>query len=133
MVVRFHGRNYQTWYRKTATTGERFDYLYRPSELAQWVPAIQAAAERGVPVHVLMNNNRSNYAVVNGFDMAHLLGVDLPRPPAPILQRMEERDGEAPEWARRAAEPPPRSVTAGSPRSPAEPVVAQSGQLSLDV
>ena len=86
VLVRFHGRNYQTWYRRTATTGERFDYLYQPSELAQWVPAIQAAAEQGVPVHVLMNNNRSNYAVVNGFDMAHLLGVRLPRPPAPILR-----------------------------------------------
>ena len=88
VLVRFHGRNYETWYRKVATTGERFDYLYPPSELEQWVPAIRAAAERGVPVHVLMNNNRSNYAVVNGFDMAHLLGVPLPRPPEPILRRM---------------------------------------------
>src|ERR1019366_9173503 len=92
VLVRFHGRNYDTWYRKVATTGERFDYLYPPSELEQWVPAIQAAADRGVPVHVLMNNNRSNYAVVNGFDMAHLLGVRTPRPPAPILRRMEARD-----------------------------------------
>jgi len=133
VLVRFHGRNYQTWYRKTATTGERFDYLYPPSELAQWVPAIQAAAERGVPVHVLMNNNRSNYAVVNGFDMAHLLGVDLPRPPGPILQRMEDRDGEVPGWARAAPEPPAPVAVEGSPRSPAGPVVAQSGQLSLDV
>ena len=133
VLVRFHGRNYQTWYRKTATTGERFDYLYPPAELAQWVPAIQAAAERGVPVHVLMNNNRSNYAVVNGFDMAHLLGVDLPRPPGPILQRMEDRDGEVPGGARAAPEPPAPVAVEGSPRSPAGPVVAQSGQLSLDV
>jgi len=80
-----------------------------------------------------MNNNRSNYAVVNGFDMAHLLGVDLPRPPGPILQRMEDRDGEVPGWARAAPEPPAPVAVEGSPRSPAGPVVAQSGQLSLDV
>jgi uncharacterized protein YecE (DUF72 family) len=133
VLVRFHGRNYETWYRKVATTGERFDYLYHPAELQQWVPAIHAAAERGVPVHVLMNNNRSNYAVVNGFDMAHLLGVRLPRPPEPVLRRMEERDGQVPGWALAASEPPP----AIPPEEPAKPpdgeVVAQSGQLFLDV
>jgi hypothetical protein len=80
-----------------------------------------------------MNNNRSNYAVVNGFDMAHLLGVALPRPPAPILRRMEERDGEAPLWAREAPEPPPAPARGGAAKPPETPVVAQSGQLSLDV
>jgi hypothetical protein len=131
--VRFHGRNYETWYRKVATTGERFDYLYPPAELKQWVPAIQAAADRGVPVHVLMNNNRSNYAVVNGFDMAHLLGVRTPRPPAPILRRMEARDGDLPGWVREAAEPPAPSALEGSRQWAPDPVVAQSEQLHLDV
>ena len=133
VLVRFHGRNYETWYRRVATTGERFDYLYPPAELAQWVPAIQAAAEHGIPVHVLMNNNRSNYAVVNGFDMAHLLGVRLPRPPEPILRRMAQRDGEVPGWARGAPEPPPPPSPEGPPKPPAGPLVAQSEQLPLDV
>ena len=61
----------------------------RPSSWRSGFRRSSAAAERGVPVHVLMNNNRSNYAVVNGFDMAHLLGVRLPPPPEPILRRME--------------------------------------------
>jgi chloramphenicol 3-O-phosphotransferase len=116
-----------------ATTGERFDYLYRPAELQQWVPAIQAAADRGVPVHVLMNNNRSNYAVVNGFDMAHLLGVRAPRPPESILRRMEERDGDLPAWVREAAEPPAPPALEGSRQRAPNPVVAQSEQLHLDV
>jgi len=138
VVVRFHGRNYETWYRRTASTGERFDYLYPPAELEQWVPAVLAAADRGVPVHVLMNNNRSNYAVVNGFDMAHLLGVRLPRPPAPVLRRMAERDGAVPPWARDAPEPEtaPQATPDARPAAPERPdgpVVAQSGQLSLDV
>jgi chloramphenicol 3-O-phosphotransferase len=81
-------------------------------------------------VHVLMNNNRSNYAVVNGFDMAHLLGVHTPRPPEPILRRMGERDGHLPGWVREAAEPP--ALERPGQRVP-DPVVAQSEQLHLDV
>jgi uncharacterized protein YecE (DUF72 family) len=114
-LVRFHGRNFRTWYARTKTTAERFDYLYPPGELAHWVPAVRAVAERGVPVHLLMNNNRSNYAVVNGFDMAHLLDVGLPRPPEPILRRMAERDGHIPDWAR--ASPPPPEPTADPVRA----------------
>jgi hypothetical protein len=53
-----------------------------------------------------MNNNRDNYAVVNAFDMAALLGLRLPRPPDPILETMLERDGRTPEWVRDAPEPP---------------------------
>ena len=121
-LVRFHGRNYQTWYKKTKTTGERFDYLYRPQELRQWVPAIEAAADSGVPVHVLLNNNRSNYAVVNAFDMAHLLDIGLPRPPEPIIERIRERDGDVPAWVRAAVPLPPDEGTETGP-----------GQLSIDV
>lgn len=132
-LVRFHGRNYQTWYAHTKTTAERFDYLYPPSELAHWVPAIRAAADRGVPVHLLMNNNRSNYAVVNGFDMAHLLEIGLPRPPVPILQRMAERDGEPPGWAMEAPEPPPIEVPGRAEGRAPGSRVAQSAELPLDL
>jgi chloramphenicol 3-O-phosphotransferase len=80
-----------------------------------------------------MNNNRSNYAVVNGFDIAHLLGVRTPRPPEPILRRMEERDGALPGWVREAAEPPAPPALEGSRQRGSGPVVAQSKQLHLDV
>jgi uncharacterized protein YecE (DUF72 family) len=103
-IARFHGRNRRTWYRPDGPTSDyRFNYLYRPDELAEWVPAIRAAAERGTPVHVLLNNNRSNYAVVNAFDFAALLDLDPPRPPQPIVERMVERDGEAAAWVGGAA------------------------------
>ncbi|HEV7678413.1 MAG TPA: DUF72 domain-containing protein [Candidatus Dormibacteraeota bacterium] len=118
-IARFHGRNWKTWYIKNAkTTAERFDYLYPPDQLAEWVPAIKAAAEAGVPVHVLMNNNRSNYAVVNAFDMGDLLGIRLPRPPDPVLEVMRERDGRIPDWvvdapADERSEPAPRDEQLG--------------------
>jgi len=107
-IARFHGRNRQTWYvRNARSSADRFDYLYAPRELEEWVPAIEAAAESGVPVHALLNNNRSNYAVVNAFEMGALLGLDLPKPPPPILETMRQRDGRIPEWVREAPEPPP--------------------------
>jgi uncharacterized protein YecE (DUF72 family) len=102
-IARLHGRNYKTWYiRGAATSGDRFDYLYSPQELSDWVPAIRAAADAGVPVHVVLNNNRSNYAVVNAFDMAALLGVSMPRPPGPILETMRGRDDGLPGWVAEA-------------------------------
>lgn len=102
-IVRFHGRNRQTWYKTGATSGDRFNYLYRPSELREWVPPIQAAAAAGVPVHALLNNNRANYAVVNAFDLGALLGARLPRPPESVLETLRERDGRLPEWVDEAA------------------------------
>ena len=122
-IARFHGRNRRTWYRTGPTSGDRFDYLYTPAELSEWEPAIREAARREVPVHVLLNNNRSNYAVVNAFDFAQILGQAPPRPPQPVLDRMALRDGTVPTWVRRAPEP------RGEPE---QAVPAQSGQARLD-
>jgi len=108
-IARFHGRNYKTWYIRGATrSSDRFDYLYRADELRRWVPAIRAASDAGVPVQIVMNNNASNYAVVNAYDMAALLDVPLPPPPPPIVDTIRERDGALPEWVRAALADRPR-------------------------
>jgi uncharacterized protein YecE (DUF72 family) len=136
-IARFHGRNWKTWYIKNAkSSADRFDYLYPPSQLQEWVPAIKAAAEAGVPVHALMNNNRSNYAVVNAFDMGALLGLRLPKPPPPILETMRQRDGRIPDWVRNAPEPPSFEPEPAAPRE--RPQRARRGrtgeeQLGLDL
>jgi uncharacterized protein YecE (DUF72 family) len=107
-IVRFHGQNRRTWYiRDAKSSADRFDYLYRPAELRRWVPVIQSAAEAGVPVHVVMNNNRSNYAVANAFDMAALLDIRMSRPPQGVLDTLEARDGGLPAWVADAQPPPP--------------------------
>ena len=77
----------------------------RPAELAEWVPAVRGAADAGVPVQVVLNNNRSNYAVVNAFEMAALLGIPLPRPPQGVIDTLRERDGTVPAWVEQS--PPP--------------------------
>ncbi len=106
-IARFHGRNWRTWYKTGATSGDRFDYLYEPSELEEWIPGIRRVSEDGVPVHVLLNNNRSNYAVVNAFDFGALLGLGLPRPPEPVIETLRRRDGRVPSWVDASPPPPP--------------------------
>jgi uncharacterized protein YecE (DUF72 family) len=133
-IARFHGRNWKTWYIKNAkTTADRFDYLYPPPQLQEWVPAIQAAAAAGVPVHALMNNNRGNYAVVNAFDMGALLGLRLPRPPGPILETLRARDGRLPDWVVNAPEPPPFEPDPPRPRPSRKPAEPEDPQLGLEL
>jgi uncharacterized protein YecE (DUF72 family) len=120
-ITRFHGRNRQTWYTSGPTSGDRFNYLYTPSELAEWVPAIRAASDEGVPVHVLMNNNQSNYAVVNAFEFGALLGLRLPRPPEPVIETLAQRDGAVPGWVETSppvpAPPPDPGGEQGDPEN----------------
>jgi uncharacterized protein YecE (DUF72 family) len=78
-IVRFHGRNEQTWYMKAETTAQRFDYLYQREELQEWVSLIEThLAPVATEVHLLMNNNQANYAVRNALDLMELLGLDAP-------------------------------------------------------
>ena len=74
-VVRFHGRNAATWNKKGITAAERFayDYTEHRSELEEWVPRIAALHEDDRPVHALMNNCYSDYAVKSGRALAQLL------------------------------------------------------------
>ena len=64
-VVRFHGRNRDTWQKKGISVAERFNYLYTEEELGQWVPRIEELATKTRQLHVLFNNCHQNKAVVN--------------------------------------------------------------------
>jgi uncharacterized protein YecE (DUF72 family) len=72
-VVRFHGRNRETWNVKSDTASTRFRYEYRERELREWVPKIQGLAEETRETHVLMNNCYRDYAVNNARQLRSLL------------------------------------------------------------
>jgi uncharacterized protein YecE (DUF72 family) len=91
-VVRFHGRNAETWERATPTAAERFRYRYEIHELAEWVPKLQELASSAKEVHALMNNCYRDHAVDNAQQLAAMLAgeepdPDPPPPPGPYAQQ----------------------------------------------
>jgi uncharacterized protein YecE (DUF72 family) len=60
--VRFHGRNRETWFKRVETSAERFDWLYEPAELAEWVEPLARLAGEADEVYALFNNNRDDFA-----------------------------------------------------------------------
>ena len=55
--VRFHGRNRGTWFKRTGSTAERFDYLYSPAELREWAKTLRGLAGEAEVVYAMFNNN----------------------------------------------------------------------------
>ena len=72
-MVRFHGRNRETWEKKGISTAEKFRYLYDRAELKPWVPNLRKMASEASEVHAVMNNCYSDYSVRNAEDLAQLL------------------------------------------------------------
>jgi uncharacterized protein YecE (DUF72 family) len=72
-VVRFHGRNDETWKKPGTSAAERFEYLYSRPQLRAWVPKLGALADQAKTVHALMNNCYQDYGVRNASDLATLL------------------------------------------------------------
>jgi len=56
--ARLHGRNRSTWFKRTGSAADRFDYLYSPEELAEWAATLKELAAGGAEnVYAMFNNN----------------------------------------------------------------------------
>jgi uncharacterized protein YecE (DUF72 family) len=60
--VRFHGRNVKTWNIKAEKSSERFNWMYTPGELTEWVEKLGSLAENADEVYAMFNNNRDDFA-----------------------------------------------------------------------
>ncbi|MEP7224544.1 MAG: DUF72 domain-containing protein, partial [Actinomycetota bacterium] len=60
--VRFHGRNVKTWNIKAEKSSERFNWMYSPEELAEWLEKLGRLTEDADEVYALFNNNRDDFA-----------------------------------------------------------------------
>lgn len=72
-IVRFHGRNTDTWEAKVTKVSDRFRYLYDETQLREWLPMIRAISEQAEEVHLLFNNCYGNYGTTNALEMAGML------------------------------------------------------------
>jgi uncharacterized protein YecE (DUF72 family) len=71
--VRFHGRRAGVWEKAGASVQERTQYVYSEAELREWVPKLRALAAEAEDVHVLMNTNFEDHAVLNARQLRLLL------------------------------------------------------------
>jgi uncharacterized protein YecE (DUF72 family) len=72
-LIRFHGRNKETWEKKGIGPAERFNYLYTEEELKPWAEKIAKMAEQTKEMHVLFNNCYEDRAVVNAKQISLML------------------------------------------------------------
>jgi uncharacterized protein YecE (DUF72 family) len=72
--VRMHGRNTGTYFARTRTAADRFDYLYGVDELAEWEEPVTRLAGETETTFVMFNSCKYDYAPRNAMQMSEILG-----------------------------------------------------------
>ncbi len=92
--VRFHGRNEATWFKRTGSAADRFDYLYSDQELADWAETLRELAGEADTVYAMFNNNgRSVLAHAPGNLLGEPEGEEVAQAPtnaATLLELLSE-------------------------------------------
>ena len=70
--VRLHGRNYDQWF-EAEKSADRYNYLYKPNELAGWKERVETIAKAAKITFVVTNNHFEAKAGVNGLQLKHML------------------------------------------------------------
>ena len=86
-MIRLHGRNAHTWYKRVEKTGQRFDWWYTEDELDEIAKTVRDLAEAAADVHVSVNTNGYNQGPVNALKLAGIL--DLPQANPRLLVEVE--------------------------------------------
>jgi uncharacterized protein YecE (DUF72 family) len=77
--LRFHGRNYDIWYRDDKEDDhrlDRYDYLYKKDQLEPWVPEIKEAELKEAKVRIYFNNHARAKSVRNAFLLMDMLLIE---------------------------------------------------------
>lgn len=74
--VRFHGRNYETWWDRKRESWERYDYLYNEEELSQWVPGLLRLDDEAQRTYAIFNNHYRGKAPRNAVMLAGMLPAE---------------------------------------------------------
>src|SRR5919204_1472794 len=79
---RFHGRNYQNWWRH-AESEDRYNYLYTRDELREIAKDVAEVSSRTQETYAFYNNHYGAKAVVNAVQLDQLLGSRVVQQPLP--------------------------------------------------
>lgn len=83
--VRLHGRNYDQWF-EAERCEDRYNYLYRDSELAGWKGKIENIAQKADVTFVVANNHFQGKAVVNALQLRSMVEKKLVAVPQNLVQ-----------------------------------------------
>lgn len=87
--VRLHGRNYEQWF-DSDNRNDRYNYLYKPAELAKWKEKVEAISERAESTYVIANNHFQAKAAVNALELKYLLDGKRVRAPEILVKHYPE-------------------------------------------
>lgn len=89
--LRLHGRNEHA-YLTGKTVAERFDYDYSDDELGEVQERVEELSEQARVVHVVFNNNRSDYAPAAALRFRRIMGQSVratARPAQPVQKTLQ--------------------------------------------
>jgi uncharacterized protein YecE (DUF72 family) len=78
--VRFHGRNYETWWDRKRQSWERYDYLYSEEELSEWMPGLLSLDDKAQRTYAIFNNHYRGQAPRNAVMLAAMLPMERVAP-----------------------------------------------------
>jgi len=79
-MLRLHGRNAGTWYKRVEKTGHRFDYVYAAAEIEEIAANIRLLAELAETVHIAINTNNNSQGPINALALAEELRLPYQNP-----------------------------------------------------
>ncbi|HEX5041834.1 MAG TPA: DUF72 domain-containing protein [Candidatus Polarisedimenticolaceae bacterium] len=91
--LRLHGRNARDWFRKDAGRDARYDYLYRPDQMAKMADAVREMEPQAKDLFAVQNNHFRGKALANALMLRHLLGEEQPPAPEGLVRAYPELEG----------------------------------------
>ena len=87
--IRLHGRNYDQWF-DSDNRNDRYNYLYKETELEGWKQRILNVAERAKTTYVITNNHFESKAGVNAIELKAMISSTRMLAPPSLIQRYPE-------------------------------------------
>lgn len=70
---RFHGRNYENWFKNNASPAARYDYLYNKNDLIEISSTLNILIENSQKTFIIFNNHYQGQAIANALQTMFLL------------------------------------------------------------
>jgi uncharacterized protein YecE (DUF72 family) len=89
--VRLHGRNYRDWFvdqtPDSDNRNDRYNYLYKTSELEGWKERIEKVAEKAQTTYIITNNHFESKAGVNALELKAMIGGRRVAAPPTLIRK----------------------------------------------